>query len=76
MSSREEEELLKRQAIEKRGLPKRIRSEMKTRELMFRESMRISTANLNATQEEERDRLRKFQNSEKVRIVFHGTLIL
>lgn len=35
--------LLKRQALEKRQLPKQIRSEMKTRELMFRESLRIST---------------------------------
>ena len=39
---RKEEELLKKQSIEKRSLPKRIRSEMKARELMFRESMRIS----------------------------------
>lgn len=67
MSTREEEELLKRQAVEKRHLPKRIRSEMKTRELMFRESMRISMANLVATHEDERDRLRKFQSSEKVK---------
>lgn len=67
MSAREEEEMLKRHAVEKRQLPKRIRSEMKTRELMFRESMRISMANLSATQEEERERLRRFQESEKER---------
>lgn len=66
MSTREEEELLKRQAVERRHLPKRIRSEMKTRELMFRESLRISMANL-SSQEDERDRLRKFQSSEKER---------
>lgn len=41
-AARKEEELLKKQAIEKRSLPKRIRTEMKARELMFRESMRIS----------------------------------
>ncbi|KAI1278007.1 Serine/threonine-protein kinase 10 [Halotydeus destructor] len=67
MGNREEEELLKRQAIEKRQLPKRIRSEMKTRELMFRESMRISMANITSSHEDERERLRKFQNSEKER---------
>ena len=66
MSGREEEEMLKRQAVERRQLPKRIRSEMKTRELMFRESMRISMANMNH-QEDERDRLRRFQESEKQR---------
>ncbi|RWS09154.1 STE20-like serine/threonine-protein kinase, partial [Dinothrombium tinctorium] len=66
MAAREEEELLKRQAIEKRNLPKRIRSEMKTRELMFRESLRISLTHL-PTPEDERDRLRKFQESEKQR---------
>jgi len=67
MSAREEEEMLKRHAVEKRQLPKRIRSEMKTRELMFRESMRISMASLSATQEDERERLRRFQESEKER---------
>ena len=69
MNNVQEEELLKRQAIEKRSLPKRIRSEMKTRELMFRESLRISIANLvNAYNgEEERDKLKRFQESEKQR---------
>jgi CDC42 binding protein kinase alpha, putative len=65
-SQRQEEDLLKRQTVEKRQLPKRIRSEMKTRELMFRESLRISCVNL-VNSEEERDRLRKFQESEKQR---------
>lgn len=41
-ATRKEEELLKKQQIEKRSLPKRIRAEMKAREAMFRESMRIS----------------------------------
>lgn len=63
----QEEELLKRQAIERRTLPKRIRSEMKTRELMFRESLRISMANLPGSYEEERDKLKRFQESEKKR---------
>lgn len=69
MNASQEEELIKRQAIERRHLPKRIRSEMKTRELMFRESLRISMANLHisGTGEEERDKLKRFQESEKKR---------
>lgn len=70
MNSMKEEELLKRQEIERRALPKRIRSEMKTRELMFRESLRISMANFStssANVEEERDKLKRFQESEKQR---------
>lgn len=46
-AARKEEELLKKQALEKRSLPKRIRTEMKARELMFRESMRISISGTN-----------------------------
>jgi serine/threonine protein kinase len=71
INARHEENLLKRQSHEKRQLPKRIRSEMKTRELMFRESLRINTltnkANGTDTSHEERDRLRQFQESEKNR---------
>ncbi|XP_054167403.1 serine/threonine-protein kinase 10-like [Oppia nitens] len=69
MNALQEDELLKRQAIERRHLPKRIRSEMKTRELMFRESLRISMANLPAasSSDEERDKLKRFQESEKKR---------
>lgn len=36
MNQRKEEELVKRQTIERRNLPKRIRNEMKAREMMFR----------------------------------------
>ncbi|KAG9508946.1 Serine/threonine-protein kinase 10, partial [Fragariocoptes setiger] len=70
---RQEENLIKRQALEKRQLPKRIRSEMKTRELMFRESLRISTltskssGNGHTGQDEERLKLKQFQDSEKKR---------
>lgn len=71
INARHEENLLKRQSHEKRQLPKRIRSEMKTRELMFRESLRISTlankANGGDSSNEERDKLRQFQESEKSR---------
>lgn len=56
MLQRKEEELIKKQAIEKRALPKRIRAERKARELMFRESLRISS---NLDPEVERERLKK-----------------
>ncbi|GFY62175.1 hypothetical protein TNIN_177161 [Trichonephila inaurata madagascariensis] len=67
MNACKEEELLKWQAIERRQLPKRIRAEMKTRELMFRESLRISVVNLSESPDEEREKVRKFQDGEKKR---------
>lgn len=68
MNGRKEEELVKRQAVEKRQLPKHIRSEMKVREQMFRESLRISFSNLtDNSPEQEKDKLRKFQEQEKKR---------
>jgi STE20-like kinase len=62
MNQRKEEELIKRQAVEKRALPKRIRTEMKAREMMFRESMRISMASP-PDPDEERDKLKKVSMS-------------
>lgn len=61
MMDRKEEELLKNQALERKALPKRIRQEMKAREMMFRESMRISVTNLHEALKptEEKDRLKK-----------------
>ncbi|XP_071537474.1 serine/threonine-protein kinase 10 isoform X5 [Panulirus ornatus] len=67
VNQQKEEELIKRQQIEKRQLPKRIRQEMKARELMFRESMRISTSHLPDSHEDEKNKLRKFQENEKRR---------
>ncbi|XP_023171257.2 serine/threonine-protein kinase 10 isoform X2 [Drosophila hydei] len=64
MLQRKEEDLLKKQTLEKRALPKRIRAERKARDLMFRESLRISTS---LDPEIERDRLKKFQEQEKKR---------
>ncbi|XP_045456982.1 serine/threonine-protein kinase 10 [Melitaea cinxia] len=64
-NSRKEEELAKCQALEKRSLPKRIRAEQKAREMMFRESLRIGAAP--AAPEDDRDRLKKFQENEKRR---------
>lgn len=57
MNQRKEEELVKRQSGEKRSLPKRIRAEMKAREMMFRESMRISIST--SEPEAEREKLKK-----------------
>lgn len=61
MNDAKEEELLKQQAVEKRQWPKRMRSEMKTRELMFRESLRISYS-LAESHEDERDKIRRVCN--------------
>ncbi|CAD0206387.1 unnamed protein product [Chrysodeixis includens] len=65
-NTRKEEELAKCQALEKRSLPKRIRAEQKAREMMFRESLRISAVNA-PSHEDERERLKKFQENEKRR---------
>ncbi|EFN77087.1 serine/threonine-protein kinase 10 isoform X7 [Harpegnathos saltator] len=68
MNQRKEEELIKRQTVERRNLPKRIRNEMKAREMMFRESMRISMSSvLVPDPDAEREKLKKFQENEKKR---------
>lgn len=59
MLQRKEEELVKRQAIERRALPKRIRAERKARDMMFRESLRISTQ---LDPDGEREKLKKVIN--------------
>ena len=59
MTSRREEELIKRQQAEKRALPKRIRNEMKIREMMFRESLRIHAHGSNVPLDDEKERLKK-----------------
>uniref|UniRef100_A0A2M3ZZ43 Putative serine/threonine-protein kinase 10 n=1 Tax=Anopheles triannulatus TaxID=58253 RepID=A0A2M3ZZ43_9DIPT len=64
MITRKEEELVKRQTIERRALPKRIRAERKARDMMFRESLRIS---MTTDPELEREKLKKFQEQEKKR---------
>lgn len=56
MLQRKEEDLLKRQAIERRALPKRIRAERKARDMMFRESLRISMI---SDPEAEREKLKR-----------------
>jgi STE20-like kinase len=56
MITRKEEDLVKRQAIEKRALPKRIRAERKARDMMFRESLRIS---MNHDPDMEREKMKR-----------------
>lgn len=56
MLSRKEDEVVKRQTVERRALPKRIRAERKARDMMFRESLRISS---NLDPDGERDKLKK-----------------
>lgn len=63
MLQRKEEDLVKKQTMEKRALPKRIRAERKARDLMFRESLRIST---NLEPDMERDRLKKVRWARKL----------
>lgn len=63
MLQRKEEDLVKKQTMEKRALPKRIRAERKARDLMFRESLRIST---NLEPDIERDRLKKVRWGRKL----------
>uniref|UniRef100_A0A6P7FAC9 Serine/threonine-protein kinase 10 n=1 Tax=Diabrotica virgifera virgifera TaxID=50390 RepID=A0A6P7FAC9_DIAVI len=65
-AARKEEELLKKQQIERRSLPKRIRAEMKAREAMFRESMRISISGA-GDPDLEKNRFKEFQEKEKKR---------
>ncbi|XP_017783976.1 PREDICTED: serine/threonine-protein kinase 10 isoform X2 [Nicrophorus vespilloides] len=65
-ANRKEEELVKTQTTERRSLPKRIRAEMKARELMFRESMRISITG-SGDPEMEKNKFKEFQENEKKR---------
>jgi len=69
MMFRKEEDLVKNQTQERKALPKRIRQEMKAREMMFRESMRISVTNLNEILKptEEKERIKKFKEAETKR---------
>ena len=70
MMFRKEEDLIKNQTQERKALPKRIRQEMKAREMMFRESMRISVTNLNEILKptEEKERIKKVIKSRKFRL--------
>ncbi|CAD5119689.1 DgyrCDS8282 [Dimorphilus gyrociliatus] len=63
--SRKEEEMLKRHKIENNRFPKVQREEMKTRQLMYRRSLKIDYPNMSL--EEERDKLREFDDQEQAR---------
>jgi STE20-like kinase len=67
VGGRREEELLKRQTVEKRALPKRIRNEMRIREMMFRESLRIQAPGSTPASgpEDEKERMKKFKDAEQ-----------
>lgn len=67
MLQRKEEEVVKRQTVEKRALPKRIRAERKARDMMFRESLRIST---NMDPDAEREKLKKVNYFSSVTFIF------
>lgn len=56
MLQRKEEELIKRQTVEKRAYPKRVRTERKARDMMFRESLRIS---MQYDSQAEQDKIKK-----------------
>lgn len=68
MLQRKEEDLLKRQAIERRALPKRIRAERKARDMMFRESLRISMI---SDPDAEREKLKRVIFHEKCFKILH-----
>lgn len=63
MNQRKEDDLAKRPATEKRALLKRIRAEMKAREMMFRESMRISISTNMLDPDQERERIKKVSSA-------------
>lgn len=73
MLQRKEEELIKRQTIEKRALPKRIRAERKARDMMFRESLRIS---IHHDPKAEEDKIKKVKKSLQINPYFFSRKIL
>ena len=54
INTQKEEELLQNHALEKKRLPKILKSDTKTRALMFRESLRISAVGVSVETERER----------------------
>ncbi|CAG0915362.1 unnamed protein product [Notodromas monacha] len=63
-----ETDLLKRQAVERRQMPKYIRQERKVREMMFRASLKISAdSGFPTDPEREKQKMRQFQETENRR---------
>ncbi len=56
VNTRKEEDMLTKHALEKKRLPKIQKSEMKTRQQLFKQSLRISQM---ITPEQERDKIRQ-----------------
>ena len=56
INARKEDEVLQRQALEKKRLPKIQKSEMKTRAQIFKQSLRISMV---GTPDDEREKIRQ-----------------
>lgn len=60
-----EDEMLNKHALEKRRLPKILKSEAKTRANMFKQSLRLSTI---GTPEDDKFKIKQFEESEKKRM--------
>jgi STE20-like kinase len=60
-----EDEMLNRHSLEKRRLPKIMKSEAKTRALMFKQSLRLSNI---GTPDDDKTKIKQFEESEKKRI--------
>ncbi|KAL8624111.1 hypothetical protein ACOMHN_036114 [Nucella lapillus] len=64
-NSIKEEEMQTRHTAEKRRLPKILKAEAKTRALMFKQSLRLSTID---TPEDDKTRIKQFEENEKKRM--------
>ena len=56
INSRREDEMMQRHMLEKKRLPKILKNEMKTRQMMFKQSLRISGI---TTVEQEREKIKQ-----------------
>ncbi|EFO99438.1 CRE-GCK-4 protein [Caenorhabditis remanei] len=62
----EEEELIRALTLDRKKLPKMLRAETKTRSVMFKESLRISSTNMSNSEMQER--IRRFDEQESLRM--------
>jgi STE20-like kinase len=60
INSDHEDELLQRHVLERKRLPKILKADTKTRNLMFRESLRISV--VNTPHEQEKEKIKKVRD--------------
>ncbi|XP_013403396.1 STE20-like serine/threonine-protein kinase isoform X2 [Lingula anatina] len=65
INTHKEDEMIRRHILEKKRLPKIQKNELKTREQLFKQSMRISTV---LSPDEEKNKFREFQENEKKRV--------